>query len=222
MRRNTHMAIKESMSAGEKHWSQSSHTDCRIGPGLFPSSLSMISRKRNRSSDPPWRSNTSLSQISPSHISTLKSLHFCSFLFKYRYLAVPGFQSLLYLSWAHSVHTGTMWHQQGHCACLKACKTEKKKSVCWKFTLHVCTKTCEGVCMCMVVPERVDKKKRPCWWIRGSMEEELLVLIKTTAVLFAAHSPTKPVVEPFPRWILMTLACTDSLYFLLIHSVNFI
>lgn len=78
---------------------------------------------------------------------------------------MPGFQSLLYLSWVHSVHTGTMWHQQGHCACLKACKTEKK-SVCWKFTLHVCTKTCKGICICMVVPERVDEKD-----LVGELEE---------------------------------------------------
>lgn len=50
------MVIKGSMCAGGRLEPQLPHTRCRISPGLFPSSLSMISRKRNRDLNPPRRS----------------------------------------------------------------------------------------------------------------------------------------------------------------------
>ncbi len=69
------LAVKGSERAGERHWSRSAHLDCRMCSGLFPSSLSMISRKWNHNSDPLQRSNTSLPDISPSVTYTFQHGH---------------------------------------------------------------------------------------------------------------------------------------------------
>lgn len=109
---------------------------------------------------------------------------------------MPDCQSL-YDSWTHSVHNGTMWHQ---CTALsKGLQNQRKKekSVCWDFTLNVCTKTCKRICICMSVPLCVNESG---WkvWNRS----------KTTAVLFTAQSSTEPVVKQYLGLILM-ISCPD-------------
>lgn len=101
MRRNRQREVKTPGDTGARD-----PTHCRIGPGLFPSTLSMISRKQNCSSDPLWRSNISLPHINPSvTCCRLFNTHLyisVAFLFQSRYQMVPDFQLLLYFSWALS------------------------------------------------------------------------------------------------------------------------
>lgn len=69
-------AINGSESVGERQQSRSSHVDCGTRPGLFPSNLSMISRKWSRNSD---RSHTSArSIIHIQHWNLYISVAFCS------------------------------------------------------------------------------------------------------------------------------------------------
>ena len=97
-------AINGSESVGERQQSRSSHVDCGTRPGLFPSNLSMISRRWNRNSD---RSHTSALRITHiRHWNLYISVAFCS-----NILQCQSFSHCCKapISRARSVHTQTMW-----------------------------------------------------------------------------------------------------------------
>lgn len=125
MRRNRQREVKTPGDNGARD-----PTHCRIGPGLFPSTLSMISRKQNCSSDPLWRSNISLPHINPSvTCCRLFNTHLyisIAFLFKSWYQMVPDFQLLLCFSWALSA---THRNNVAAAACKTHTTTEETESL---------------------------------------------------------------------------------------------
>lgn len=138
------MAIKGS-NTGERYWGQSSHADCRICPGLYPSSLSMISRKRNRNSILLRRSNTH------THTQTQTS---APFFWKHRNLYISvAFCLNVDIQWCQTVIRSTTLELRVYTVeqcgissgstLSKGLQNHGKTQSAGIFTANVCTKTCK-------------------------------------------------------------------------------
>lgn len=125
-----HGQTKGSKISQERRWSRSSpHTGCRIGPGSFPSRLSVINRKLRAAvvlkHSPPARQPPPHILPTPPLPNLEVSIAFCVNI---------DMQGCSVCSHCWAVHTGTMLQQRRHCSLYMLAKEQKCAA-----TVSVCT-----------------------------------------------------------------------------------